>query len=93
MEGDLGVRLFDCAGEKVSLTRQGSVLLTYANEVAAVVSEASTLYRRLLEDTLALATSLTRVEVALMQQAILQNCRRSAPTANSGPAQTGEEMQ
>lgn len=41
MESDLGVRLFDCAGEKVSLTRQGSVLLTYANEVAAMVSEAS----------------------------------------------------
>lgn len=36
MESDLGMRLFDCAGETVSLTRQGSVLLTYANEVAAM---------------------------------------------------------
>lgn len=62
----LGVRSFDCAGERVSSTRQGSVLLTYANEAAAMVSEASTLYRRPSEDTLALATSLTSVEVALM---------------------------
>ena len=32
--------------KKFPLTRQGSVLLTYANEVAAMVSEASTLYHR-----------------------------------------------
>lgn len=32
--------LFDRTGGKASLTRQGSILLTYANELAAVVSEA-----------------------------------------------------
>lgn len=41
LESDLGVRLFDCAGGKVSLRRRGSILLTYANEVSAMVSEAS----------------------------------------------------
>lgn len=40
LESDLGVRLFDRAGGKVSLTRQGSILLEYANKLAAVVSEA-----------------------------------------------------
>ena len=40
LESDLGVRLFDRAGGRVSLTRQGSILLTYANKLATVVSEA-----------------------------------------------------
>jgi len=40
LERDLGVRLFDRKGRSVSLTRQGSILLTYANKLAAVVSEA-----------------------------------------------------
>jgi DNA-binding transcriptional LysR family regulator len=40
LESDLGVRLFDRAGGKVSLTRQGAVLLTYANKLAATASEA-----------------------------------------------------
>ena len=40
MERDLGVRLFDRRGGNVSLTRQGSMLLGYANRLAAVVSEA-----------------------------------------------------
>jgi DNA-binding transcriptional LysR family regulator len=40
LEGDLGVRLFDRRGGTVSLTRQGSILLRYANKLAAVVSEA-----------------------------------------------------
>jgi DNA-binding transcriptional LysR family regulator len=40
LESDLGVRLFDRRGGRVSLTRQGSVLLKYANRLAALVSEA-----------------------------------------------------
>jgi len=39
-DGDLGVPPFDRTGGKASLTRQGSILLTYANELAAVVSQA-----------------------------------------------------
>ena len=40
LESDLGVRLFDRAGGRVSLTRQGSILLGYTNRLAAMVSEA-----------------------------------------------------
>lgn len=40
LESDLGVRLFDRKGGRVSLTRQGSILLTYANKLASLVSEA-----------------------------------------------------
>ena len=40
LESDLGVRLFDRRGGNVSLTQQGSVLLTYANKLVDVVSEA-----------------------------------------------------
>jgi LysR family transcriptional regulator, transcriptional activator of the cysJI operon len=40
LESDLGVRLFDRQGGKVSLTRQGSILLTYANKLAALAAEA-----------------------------------------------------
>lgn len=41
LQSDLGVRVFDRRGGKVSLTRQGSILLTCAREVAAMVSEGS----------------------------------------------------
>ena len=40
LENDLGMRLFDRSGGRISLTRQGSVLLGYANKVANLVSEA-----------------------------------------------------
>ncbi len=40
LESDLGVRLFDRAAGRISLTRQGAVLLGYANKVAALVCEA-----------------------------------------------------
>ena len=40
LEDDLGVRLFDRAAGRVTLTPQGSLLLGYANKIAAVVSEA-----------------------------------------------------
>ena len=40
LENDLGVRLFDRAAGGISLTRQGLVLLRYANKVANLVSEA-----------------------------------------------------
>jgi len=40
LESDLAVQLFDRRGGSVSLTRQGSILLTYANKIAALVSEA-----------------------------------------------------
>jgi DNA-binding transcriptional LysR family regulator len=40
LEEDLGVRLFDRAGGRISLTRQGSVLLDYARKIAALVAEA-----------------------------------------------------
>ena len=40
LESDLGVRVFDRAGGKITLTRQGSVLLEYANKLANLASEA-----------------------------------------------------
>src|SRR6516225_8452311 len=40
LERDLGVRVFDRAGGKITLTRQGAVLLKYANKLANLASEA-----------------------------------------------------
>jgi len=40
LENDLGVRLFDRAPGRISLTRQGSMLLGYANKIAALVTDA-----------------------------------------------------
>jgi len=40
LESDLGVRLFDRAAGRISLTRQGTVLLRYARRLAALVAEA-----------------------------------------------------
>ncbi len=40
LEEDLGVRLFDRAAGKVALTKQGAILLGYAQKIAAIVSEA-----------------------------------------------------
>jgi DNA-binding transcriptional LysR family regulator len=40
LEDDLGVRLFDRAGGRVSLTKQGILLLRYAQKISAIASEA-----------------------------------------------------
>jgi len=40
LEDDLGVRLFDRAAGRISLTRQGSILLSYAGKIAALAAEA-----------------------------------------------------
>lgn len=40
LEEDLGTRLFDRAGNRVSLTPQGTLLLAYATKIAALVSQA-----------------------------------------------------
>jgi DNA-binding transcriptional LysR family regulator len=40
LEDDLGVRLFDRAASRVSLTARGALLLRYAEKIAALVSEA-----------------------------------------------------
>lgn len=40
LEEDLGVRLFDRASGRISLTRQGSTLLGYARKIAALAAEA-----------------------------------------------------
>jgi len=40
LERDLGVRLFDRAAGRISLTGQGSILLDYANKMAALAGEA-----------------------------------------------------
>jgi DNA-binding transcriptional LysR family regulator len=40
LEDDLGVRLFDRAAGRISLTRQGEVLLGYARKIAALIAEA-----------------------------------------------------
>jgi DNA-binding transcriptional LysR family regulator len=40
LENDLGIRLFDRTGGKITLTRQGSVLLGYANKLASLASDA-----------------------------------------------------
>lgn len=40
LEDDLGLRLFDRTGGRIFLTRQGTVLLGYANEVARLIADA-----------------------------------------------------
>jgi LysR family transcriptional regulator, transcriptional activator of the cysJI operon len=40
LENDLGARLFDRTRGRIFLTREGAVLLSYANRIAALVSEA-----------------------------------------------------
>ena len=40
LEDELGIRLFDRAGSHVSLTRQGALLLRYAQKLGALASEA-----------------------------------------------------
>jgi len=40
LEDDLGIRLFDRAGNRVCLTPQGTVLLSYAKKIAILVSQA-----------------------------------------------------
>jgi DNA-binding transcriptional LysR family regulator len=40
LEDDLGVRLFDRTGGRISLTPQGSALLAYAGKIAALAAEA-----------------------------------------------------
>jgi DNA-binding transcriptional LysR family regulator len=40
LENDLGARLFDRAAGRISLTRQGSVLLRYAKKIQILVAEA-----------------------------------------------------
>jgi DNA-binding transcriptional LysR family regulator len=40
LEEDLGVRLFDRAAGRVSLTRQGAILLRYAEKIAGIIAEA-----------------------------------------------------
>jgi len=40
LEDDLGIRLFDRAGNRVSLTPEGSILLAYANKISALVAQA-----------------------------------------------------
>jgi len=40
LEDDLGIRLFDRAGNRVSLTPQGTLLLVYATKIATLVSQA-----------------------------------------------------
>src|SRR5215467_4561741 len=40
LETDLGIRLFDRSSNRVDLTRQGAILLRYAERIAALTSEA-----------------------------------------------------
>jgi LysR family transcriptional regulator, transcriptional activator of the cysJI operon len=40
LENDLGTRLFDRSAGRISLTPEGSILLSYANKIAALVSDA-----------------------------------------------------
>jgi LysR family transcriptional regulator, transcriptional activator of the cysJI operon len=40
LEDELGVRLFDRLGGRVSLTRNCSILLRYSKKIATIVSEA-----------------------------------------------------
>ena len=40
LENDLGVRLFDRSANRVTLTAQGSILLSYANKIAHLAAEA-----------------------------------------------------
>ena len=40
LESDLGVRVFDRTGGRITLTHQGSLLLEYANQLASLAAEA-----------------------------------------------------
>jgi DNA-binding transcriptional LysR family regulator len=40
LENDLGVRLFDRTAGRIALTHQGTILLNYANKLAALVADA-----------------------------------------------------
>ena len=40
LETDLGIRLFDRSSNRVALTRQGAILVRYAERIAALASEA-----------------------------------------------------
>ncbi|MGC2474363.1 MAG: LysR family transcriptional regulator, partial [Candidatus Sulfotelmatobacter sp.] len=40
LENDLGLRLFDRTAGRISLTRQGGILLDYSKRIAALASEA-----------------------------------------------------
>ena len=68
LEDDLGVRLFDRAAGRVTLTKQGAILLPYAQKIATVVSE---LEQKLsagegqLSGTLALGVSTTIAQYVL----------------------------
>jgi DNA-binding transcriptional LysR family regulator len=89
LESDLGVRLFDRAGGRVSLTRQGSILLTYANKLATVVSEAerelgckdSKLSGEL---SLGVSTTIAQYVLARLLSAFLDEYPLIDPTLHSG---------
>lgn len=68
LEEDLGVRLFDRAGGRVTITKQGAILLRYAQKAAAVVSEAEeklSAGEGQLSGTLALGVSTTIAQYVL----------------------------
>jgi len=89
LESDLGVRLFDRAGGRVSLTRLGAVLLTYANKLAATASEAE---RELgCEDSkvigelsLGVSTTIAQYVLARLWQAFCTEHRQVELTLHSG---------
>jgi LysR family transcriptional regulator, transcriptional activator of the cysJI operon len=68
LEADLGVRLFDRSGGRITLTKQGVILLRYAQKAAAIVSEAEQrLFARegQLSGTLTLGVSTTIAQYVL----------------------------
>jgi DNA-binding transcriptional LysR family regulator len=68
LEEDLGIRLFDRAGGHVTLTKQGTILLRYAQKIAALVSESEqklSASEDQLSGTLALGVSTTIAQYVL----------------------------
>ena len=89
LENDLGVRLFDRAAGRVSLTRQGRLLLGYANKIAKLVSEAE---RELGADDgkvsgelpLGVSTTIAQYVLPRLLGAFLDECPRVQFSLHSG---------
>jgi len=89
LESDLGIRLFDRAGGRVSLTRQGAVLLTYANKLATTASEAERELgcrdsKVIGELSLGVSTTIAQYVLARLLQAFCAEHRQVELTLHSG---------
>lgn len=93
LEEGLGVRLFDRAGGKVVLTKQGTVLLRHARKIARIISEAErqlSAQKAHLSGTFALGVSTTIAQYVLpkLLAIFLSEHSRLRLSVHSGNTQT-----